>query len=210
MTALPSVDKEIIKKNDKYLKSTLEIPIIENDNPDMSSLVNKRIKEDILSFYDKTYKEAKDYIDDFQLSDVNFVGDSSFEIKKIDENIISILVRYYKYLGGAHGYYEYIPYNIDLQNGKNITLKEIFKTDVDYKTIINNEVDKQIKNENLDKVFDFYGIKENQKFYINDGELVVYFDLYEIAPYAAGVPEFSLDLNEIEYAIKDNYFELIN
>ena len=98
------------------------------------------------------------------------MANSTFEIKKNRDDVISILVKYYKYSGGAHGYYEYIPYNIDLRKGNFIALKDIFKDNVDYKMLINKEIENQIKemrkNEKyIDKIYEFHGIKENQKFY---------------------------------------------
>ena len=143
------------------------------------------------------------------------MADSTVEIKKNRDDVISILVRYYKYSGGAHGYYEYIPYNIDLRNGKLIVLKDIFKDNVDYKILINNEIKEQIKElgkktkEDVEKIYDFYGIKENQKFYFDDSKVVIFFDLYDIAPYAAGIPEFPIPFEKIETNTKEEYLNLI-
>ena len=172
------------------------------------------MKSDILKFYDQSLKEAQNFLDDFELDESNFVADASYEVKKNTSNAVSILVKYYKYSGGAHGYYEYVPYNIDLRNGNNVTLKDIFKEDKDYKTTINKEIENQIKElgkkeKDLDKIYDFYGIKENQKFYLEDGKIVVYFDLYDIAPYAAGVPEFPIVVENIKNQIKENYLILL-
>ena len=97
-------------------------------------------------------KEAQSFLEDFELDESNFVADASFEVKKNTPNAISILVKYYKYSGGAHGYYEYVPYNIDLRSGNNLSLKELFKTEVDYKIIIDKEIEKQIKEDYLDMV----------------------------------------------------------
>ena len=159
-------------------------------------------------------KEAQSFLEDFELDESNFVADASFEVKKNTPNIISILVKYYKYSGGAHGYYEYVPYNIDLRSGSNLSLKELFKTEVDYKIIIDKEIEKQIKelgkkDKDLDKIYDFYGIKENQKFYLEDGKIVIYFDLYDIAPYASGIPEFPIIVENIKNQIKENYLEVV-
>ena len=94
-----------------------------------------------------------------------------------------------------------------------ISLKDIFKNDVDYKLLINNEIENQIKQpdkqEDQDKVYDFYGIKDNQKFYLDDSKIVIYFDLYQIAPYAAGIPEFPIIVENIKPQIKEDYIELI-
>lgn len=211
---LNSVNSEVLKKQNKYLKSTLEIPIINSGNSKIDDKVNGKIKDDILSFYEESLKEAQSFLDDFELDESNFVADASYEVKKNTASAISILIKYYKYSGGAHGYYEYVPYNIDLRNGDNLTLKDIFKTDVEYKEIIDKEVEKQIKElgkkeKDLDKVYDFYGIKENQKFYLKDDEIVIYFDLYDIAPYAAGIPEFPIAVDNIKDEIKEEYLELV-
>lgn len=211
---LTSVNKEVIKKQNKYLNSTLEIPAVNSGNPKIDDMINQRIKDDILNFYEESLKEAQSFLEDFELDESRFIADASFEVKKNTSNIISIFVKYYKYSGGAHGYYEYIPYNFDLRSGKNLTLKEIFKQGVDYKIIINNEIEKQIKElgkkeKDLDKVYDFYGIKENQKFYLEDGNIVIYFDLYDIAPYAAGIPEFPIIVENIKNHISEDYLDLV-
>ena len=211
---LVNVKKKIIKKNNKYLESTLEIPNIVSANENVKK-VNSLIEKDILNFYNTSLKEAQNYLEDFSLDNSNFVADSTFEIKKNRDDVISILVRYYKYSGGAHGYYEYIPYNIDLRNGKLIVLKDIFKDNVDYKILINNEIKEQIKElgkktkEDVEKIYDFYGIKENQKFYFDDSKVVIFFDLYDIAPYAAGIPEFPIPFEKIETNTKEEYLNLI-
>ncbi|WP_419727638.1 DUF3298 and DUF4163 domain-containing protein [Terrisporobacter petrolearius] len=209
-----SVNSEVLKKQNKYLKSTLEIPIINSGNSKIDDKVNGKIKDDILNFYEDSLKEAQSFLEDFELDESNFVADASYEVKKNTVSTISILIKYYKYSGGAHGYYEYVPYNIDLRNGDNLTLKDIFKKDVGYKEVIDKEVEKQIKElgkkeKDLDKVYDFYGIKENQKFYLKDDEIVIYFDLYDIAPYAAGIPEFPIAIDNIKNQIKEEYLELI-
>ena len=204
----------MIKGDNKYLKSNLEIPVINSGNDEINNKVNKKIKADIMDFYEKSTKEAESYLEDFEVDNSNFVADASFEVKKNTANAISILVKYYKYSGGAHGYYEYVPYNIDLRNGNFLSLKDAFKEKVDYKVLINKEIENQIKElgkheENIDKVYEFHGINENQKFYLDDGKIVVYFDLYEIAPYAAGIPEFPIITENIKNQLKEEYIELL-
>ncbi|WP_455539582.1 DUF3298 and DUF4163 domain-containing protein [Terrisporobacter sp.] len=211
---LITVNSEVIKKNNKYLKSNLNIPIIKSDNAEIDNKVNKKIRDDIMNFYEQSLKEAENYLDDFALDESNFVADASFEVKKNNPNVISVLVKYYKYSGGAHGYYEYVSYNINLKDGSLISLKDIFKDDVNYKLLINNKIESQIKElakkeKDLDKVYDFSGIKDNQKFYLDDSNIVIYFDLYEIAPYAAGIPEFPIAVDNIKQQIKELYIQLI-
>ena len=174
----------------------------------------KDLKNSIYKFITDDIKSNGGHVKDFDLDNSNFVANSTFEIKKNRDDVISILVKYYKYSGGAHGYYEYIPYNIDLRKGNFIALKDIFKDNVDYKMLINKEIENQIKemrkNEKyIDKIYEFHGIKENQKFYLQDGKIVIFFDLYDIAPYAAGVPEFPITSKNIENQIELEYMTLI-
>ena len=61
----------------------------------------------------------------------------------------------------------------------------------------------------MDKVYDFYSIKDNQKFYIQDKSIVIFFDLYEIAPYAAGIPEFPIDIEKIKDNLQNKYIDLL-
>jgi hypothetical protein len=44
-------------------------------------------------------------------------------------------------------------------------------------------------------------IKADQPFFISDGELNIYFEPYEIAPYAAGFPTFAIPFHDISSII---------
>ena len=82
-------------------------------------------------------------------------------------------------------------------------IKLLIKKEFLYKDVINNEISRQIKKD-PDRYFTgkdgFNGINENQNFYIKNKKLVIYFELYEIAPYASGISEFVIP-NKI---IKEN------
>ena len=57
-------------------------------------------------------------------------------------------------------------------------------------------------------MYEFKSIEDKQKFYIQDDNIVVYFDLYDIAPYAAGIPEFIINVNKINHILKPEYKEI--
>ncbi len=128
-----------------------------------------------------------------------------------------MLIKYYKYSGGAHGTYEYIPYNVDLTSGGIFTLKDLFNENSNYKVVIEDEIKKQIiqlnKEQNLPKnstqLYAFNEIKDNQKFYIVDDTIVIFFDLYDIAPYVAGIPEFPINKEIISNLLNNQYKEII-
>ena len=112
---------------------------------------------------------------------------------------ISIGLNFYQYTGGAHGltYNKYFNYNIE--TGQILTLGSLFESDFDYTTYINDIIYRGIDEMGLDgEGFAFEGITSEQKFYIEGNWLIIAFDPYDIAPYAAGSPTFKVPLPEMQ------------
>ncbi len=90
-------------------------------------------------------------------------------------------------------------YNYNLINGKKLKLSDMFKKDIDYKKIVNEYINHVIS-QNPDIYFQgedgFKGIKEDQSFYIENDAIVIYFSLYEIAPYYVGIPKFKMEFDK--------------
>jgi len=122
------------------------------DNKEIEKGINDEIRNDIMKFYNESQLQAKDYQKDLPDEQNKFVANSDFEIKKNSDNILSLVVEYYKYSGGAHGYYEDVAYNIDIRTGKNIKLQDLFKDGYDYKNIINNNIISQIEQLVIDEL----------------------------------------------------------
>ncbi len=210
---IANIDTQTLTKNNKYINSIINIPIIMTDNKDISKHINDEITNSIMKFFNESQKQAEEYNNALPEIENKFVANVDFDVKKNSDNILSILIKYYKYAGGAHGYYENTAYNIDTTNGKILTLDNLFKEGIDYKKVINEEIRMQIeeliKSDEQNKgVYEFKGIDDKQKFYIQDDNIVVYFDLYNIAPYAAGIPEFIININKIDHMLKPEYKEI--
>ena len=212
-----AVDSKVINKENKYIKSELKIPKLVMNNKEIERILNKKFESDIMNFYNTPVKEAESYFDDFPDAENKFVISSDYEVKKSNNKVLSMLIKYYKYSGGAHGTYEYIPYNVDLTSGGIFTLKDLFNENSNYKVVIEDEIKKQIiqlnKEQNLPKnstqLYAFNEIKDNQKFYIVDDTIVIFFDLYDIAPYVAGIPEFPINKEIISNLLNNQYKEII-
>lgn len=212
-----AVDSKVINKENKYIKSELKIPKLVMNNKEIERILNKKFESDIMNFYSTSVKEAESYFDDFPDAENKFVISSDYEVKKSNNKVLSMLIKYYKYSGGAHGIYEYIPYNVDLTSGGIFTLKDLFNENSNYKVVLEDEIKKQIiqlnKEQNLPKnstqLYAFNEIKDNQKFYIVDDTIVIFFDLYDIAPYVAGIPEFPINKEIISNLLNNQYKEII-
>ena len=122
-----TIQSKLINKDNKYIKADLKIPQLTMGNKSIENNLNKKFETDIMSFYNNSYKEAQSFFDDFPEAENKFIVSSDYEVKKSNDDILSILIKYYKYSGGAHGIYEYVPYNIDLTSGNTFVLNDIVK-----------------------------------------------------------------------------------
>ncbi|MBW6410473.1 DUF3298 and DUF4163 domain-containing protein [Clostridium weizhouense] len=195
------VVEKSIGKNFSYLKE--DITILElKDGKDSNkvNLINKKISDDIIPKVQEAEKTSKEYFENIEGVQPTFPYEivSKPIITKNNDNILSFYNDYYEFLGGAHGMTTRTSYTIDKNKEILLNLKDIFILNYNYKEIINKEITKQIKSE-PDKYFDsgseFKGIEENQNFYIKGKDLIIYYQLYDIAPYVAGIPEFKVPLS---------------
>lgn len=201
------IDTQTITKNTEYINSIINIPILITENKDIEKNINDSIKNDIMQSYYKVEEDAKAYLSNTPKEYIQpYIYNITFDVKKNSDNMLSILTKYYQHSGGAHGFYENKSYNIYMEDGKNLNLADLFKENSDYKKVINNIIREKIKESKEE--YTFKSISDNQKFYIEDDKIVIYFDLYEIAPFAAGIPEFSIDANSVSHILNEKYIEI--
>lgn len=125
-----------------------------------------------------------------------FTADESYQITYNKACIISLYFDRYQFTGGAHGITERSSQTWNLQTRMMIKLSELFTCLFDYRSYIKDQIIEQIK-QNPDPYFDNYEeLVEQyfnvQHFYCTEQGVVIYFQLYEIAPYASGIREFLL------------------
>ena len=111
---------------------------------------------------------------------------------------ISLYFDQYEYAGGAHGLTLRYSDTWNLQKSKRIDLNELFPHKSNYKEyiidLINQQIGIEIANGN-NPYFENYSqlINENFKansFYLTKEGVAIYFQQYDIAPYATGLPTF--------------------
>lgn len=107
----------------------------------------------------------------------------------------------------ASGYQYQYYYHIDKTTGEIASLKDLFQEGADYITPISENIKEQMRKEmqadeskiywidSEDEIVEqFEAIKEEQNFYLNeDGQIVICFDEYEVAPGYMGLVEFVVD-----------------
>jgi predicted secreted protein len=208
------IDNNEVQDKSDTMSTDLNIPVISGlADAALQSKLNSQLVKDAMDLKTRLSAENIDYVQEckqhgYPIRPYELV--SKYQVNYLSEKLMSLYVDYYQFTGGAHGNTDRRPYNFDLTTGQELALKDLFKDNYDYKTVIDKEVSQQIST-NADQYFSgdlgFKGIGDAQKYYLEDGFLVVYFSQYEIAPYVAGFPEFKIPLSQFQDGIRA---ELLN
>ena len=171
--------------------------------------LEQRINTEIQTRIDQVLQEAEDRARETKAAFVETGGDPDefmpiiisvdYEIKCQNDQYLSFVLTKTETLASA--YTEYYAYNIDLQAGKELTLRDVLGPD--YIELANAAVRAGIAQRSLDEdnvYFEsgeggFESISEDQTFYLNEaGNAVIVFEKYEIAPGYMGMQEFEVPL----------------
>jgi hypothetical protein len=123
----------------------------------------------------------------------------TFHVTYDKDCIVSLYYDQYQYTGGAHGNTVRHADTWNLAACHLLYLNQLVFCPPDYKTFILGEVEAQIKIE-PELYFDDYQtlIREtfnNNNFYCTEEGIIVYYQQYDIAPYASGIREFLIPYN---------------
>ena len=191
-----------IREEHEGISVDMVIPVIEGmKNKEVEKIINQLLQKDAFSFKEELQIDSEKYLKGAKKEgwEIRKYEASSYYIVHFQsKNILSVSVFYYRYTLGAHGHTLQKAYNLNLQNGEIISLPVLIKDMEDYKKIINREIKKRIKL-NPQIYFDngeiFKTISDDQTFYIIEDGIVIFFGLYEIAPYCSGIRYFKIPLS---------------
>ncbi len=183
-----------------------KIPAIKNTgNSDLENRINYEISSKINEVLDEAKQRAEEYkkavlatggtMDDYIPTQINV----DYKITYQDEKLVSFVIT--KSESSASAYQEQYFYNVDIENGKELNLRDVLGEN--YKKIVDDSVNRQINEriqENENNIYftadegGFSGIEnEYQDFYINENKKVtVVFQKYEIAPGYMGIQNFEI------------------
>ena len=211
-----TIEEKTDNENNKFFKADIKYPYLKiksnyNKKDDTQTKIiqniNSTISNTVTTAKDKIEKGSEEYKKSYE-ADSNKDNTIKYQYEAIynykiaynKNNILSIPLTMYEFTGGAHGLTNIKSFNYDLATGKELKLEDLFKSNSNYKEVINNHIKKEIskQTENYFQGQDgFSSIKDNQDFYISDEGIVIYFSLYDIAPYSSGIPMFTITWDEI-------------
>lgn len=197
-----------IKYNNEAIDVNLKIPVVQGvKNKLVGKKINNIFYNDAIKFEQPLEKEANKYLKDTKKNkNLHFNKYSAYTTYKVaynKGNLLSIPVRYAQYTGGANGLEVQTGYTFDIGNGKLLALSDLFQKDFDYKKVISDNILNQIKanssNYFPDAITSFKEIKGDHPYYIENGNLVIFYGPFEIAPHAYGIPEFKIPFSELKF-----------
>lgn len=190
-------NETIIDEFNQNYKIIAEKFIEENKNGDLA--------KEATEFYNDALKE------DFEFHPYSL--EETFDITYNRNKIVSILSTSYSYTGGAHPNHLQSNVIYDLTTNKKLELTDILnKTENEIKQIfidgfskmVDNEPDKYFK-EAKETISNNTNEIDKINFYLSNNGLVFFFEVYEIAPYAAGNPSFSIPFENNEDLFNEKF-----
>lgn len=122
----------------------------------------------------------------------------TYEVTLNQDDLLSLYLENYKYnFRAAHGLTIRKSLTMDTGTGRVYRLADLFLPGVNYVGRLSEIVQEQILERDIPLIVEFTGISPNQAYYLTPTELVLYFQLYEIAPYSAGIVEFPIPYTQI-------------
>lgn len=188
--------------NDEERVIDVRLPALENTgHTDLEQQINQEISTRVQAVIDEAEARAREtkeaYVatggdpDDY----MPVIIDVDYEVKCQNDQYLSFVIN--KTETRASAYTEFYTYNIDLETGKELTLRDLLGPN--WMETVNTQVEAEIarRAQDPDNIYwteeqgGFQGIEEDQPFYLNaDGLPVVVFEKYEIAPGSMGSQEF--------------------
>ena len=201
-------DEKAVKSEDGTVLMYINYvyPVIENkDGNEYIGKINNEYKayaEKFIADAEAKTADAKELLGEMEKDTFRpFEFNLSYDVHTDKNGILSVTNYEYYNLGGAHPNTERASRTFDLKNAKELALSDVVNGDADeihtmvYDVFVkyfeeNNENFSSETASELDKECD------NVKFYLTDDAMVLYFDVYQVTPYAAGYPTVELKYSE--------------
>ena len=193
------VEKENISLKSDFIEVDINIPVLKDTgNQLFVEKINSLFRNELTDFAHHLYQEAENQYEELEEDDMSFFPHWAKSHLNIYSkgNYLSIVIIYDQYTGGAHGLHWYNNYNIDIERNKIVELTDLLEKE-NYRKIILENINEQLETKEgyfVSQVNNF----NQDNFYITEEGIIIYYPLYEIAPYAEGISEFLIPWEEFD------------
>lgn len=190
-------------------------------DPDTQSWVDgilDQIRRDYAENSENLLQYARSHLD--EIGSEYFYSFSNYQevgVARHDTRIVSLMVLSSVYSGGTHPNSVQTAWNLDLAQKKILRLEEVIYPDMAQTLagMVRQRIDEKFQALGEDALFDDYGDTVANSFvgeamtpywYFNDQGMVIFYNQYELGPYAAGIIKTQFDYQELEGILREEYF----
>lgn len=193
------------------------VPIYTSMNPQRSQWVSG-ILDSIARDYASNSRYLYDYAQEFvaQNGTDGFYSHSNYQqlgITRHDDTVVSLICLSSLYSGGTHPNSVQTSYNLDVVNQRVLRLEDVIAEDgaADLAAMVHSRVEEKFAGLGL---FDDYAatIGSSMEYgnmtaywYLNDTGLVIFYNQYELGPYAAGIIKVELPYEELDGILLEQF-----
>ena len=188
-----------------------EMPTVALADETVQKAINddlKLLQTDFMQRLGDLFADANEYtaaMADAGIDDALFAMDLKVRDAYVNGDVLSIVLEEYSYTGGAHGSSLRCAFNYDLKDGHLLAWEEISADSSTLAKTLKEYIIAQASSNSYDDYyfFDYYeeyldsAFGDGTWYFSNEGLTIIY-NQYTIAPYAAGIIEFTIPLEEIE------------
>jgi hypothetical protein len=199
-----TVDVNLTNKTEDKVFVQTAVPVF--GGFDSAKILNSKIQDLVDQGVEEVREMQKELDKNPERPPVLLFFQSFFDYSE-NGDILSVWNTFSNYTGGAHGLNWIRSFTVNRKTGEFYdTLGSIFQDEAEGKKLITDKIIAEIR-----KKPDVY-FPEAEKtvrekngdflYYIDGSNLVVYFDLYEIAPYVYGTPSFTFPLKDLKTKVE--------
>ncbi|MCH4886081.1 DUF3298 domain-containing protein [Acidaminobacter sp. JC074] len=211
-------DWQVIKKSTKIIKLTEGRVLTKYKSAGINPVfypklaykdgdVEDKINEDLAQKFDTSLGELD------ESGVYSTISNLGFRAEEVDGKLQIDQTWYWYGLGAAHGNYGEATYIYDLSSGESVSLKDLFKEELDYHKVLALAMAEVSENDNRlyvdlstmseEEIINYFK-RDDYNFRFYDGGISIYYNPYDIGPYAAGIIDFKINYEDIKDALKDD------
>lgn len=180
--------------------------------PQISGLSSEDLQQAVNEEYEKTITEL---LNNFTAEAKDTGDQSTFKVTTTQHynhnGFFSAVTQVESCARSTHKNSFRITKNIDTKECVEVSLSDLFADDA-YIDMLNSRIEEEVK-QNPDKYSDLWEkpkISQNQRFYVNEKNLVLFYPPYELSYYERGFVEIPLSLADMSGYLKPEYQRLVS
>lgn len=131
----------------------------------------------------------------------------NFVVTYDNKNILSIVQVFDIFAGSSRIEHFMRGVTVNTTTGQQYKLADLFLPEKDYKQVIDNFLNENIATRNDKKFIKFTGITDEQEFYLEPENLVIFFGMYTLDKTSSDITKFSIPLSSLSEYLNQEKFK---